>query len=195
MLDVQDATTPSGASTHPMMIRRADSSDFIRCFGGVRCAASASRAATLARSAASSPALSSPCMADLLRGREPWIPEDRWMTLNLRRSRRLPLPHSLPRRAGSGIRSSAVRMNAAVRRVHRAGGGARRGALGAATRPGGRPYGADDQGKGGAPTPFHSQVITHRGACGKAPLVPQNRSSKPGPAETGDPPSACAVVG
>ncbi|MGZ9928952.1 alpha/beta hydrolase family protein [Streptomyces sp. NC-S4] len=50
-------------------------------------------------------------------------------------------------------------------------------------------------GERGVPTPFHSQVITHRGACGKAPLVPQNRSSKPGPAKTGDPHSACAVVG
>ncbi|MGK5632441.1 MMPL family transporter [Streptomyces sp. URMC 123] len=32
-------------------------------------------------------------------------------------------------------------------------------------------------------TPCHSQAIAHRGACGKAPVVPHNRRPRPGPAE------------
>ena len=36
-----------------------------------------------------------------------------------------------------------------------------------------------------APTPCHSQRIAHRGACGKTPVVPQNRRPKPEPAEIG----------
>jgi hypothetical protein len=35
--------------------------------------------------------------------------------------------------------------------------------------------------------PFHFQRIAHQGACGKSPLVPQNRSPGPGPGETGRP--------
>ena len=46
----------------------------------------------------------------------------------------------------------------------------------------------------GVPTPFHSQRIAHRGACGKALVVLQNRWPKPEPAEIGDSRSACAVV-
>lgn len=33
------------------------------------------------------------------------------------------------------------------------------------------------------PTPCHSQHIARRGACGKTRVVPQNRQSKPEPAE------------
>ncbi len=36
-----------------------------------------------------------------------------------------------------------------------------------------------------SPTPFHSQHIAHRGACGKTQVVPQNRRPRPEPAEMG----------
>lgn len=57
----------------------------------------------------------------------------------------------------------------------------------------GCPSPADDAGKGEAPTPFHSQRIAGRGACGKTRGVPHNRRPRPEAAETGMR-GACGVV-
>jgi hypothetical protein len=46
-----------------------------------------------------------------------------------------------------------------------------------------------------SPTPCHSQLIAHGGPCGKARVMPQNRWPRPEPAEIGESPSACVVVG
>jgi hypothetical protein len=43
----------------------------------------------------------------------------------------------------------------------------------------------------GVPTPFHSQRIAHRGACGKTRVVPQNRRPRPEPTDMGVTKCAC----
>src|SRR6059058_447947 len=40
-------------------------------------------------------------------------------------------------------------------------------------------------GEKGVPTPFHSQHIAHRGACGKTRVLPQNRRPRPECTEMG----------